>query len=66
MIVDDVLQRLADNGDINAQYLLGIRYCIRNKYPLAQYWLRHAAKQGHIVATELLSELKKRSFFNEY
>lgn len=66
MIIDDVLQRLADNGDINAQYLMGVRYCIRNNRPLATYWLKTAAKHGHLVAIDLLSELKKRNLFNGY
>ena len=65
MIIDDLLQQLADKGDINAQYLLGIRYCIRNNRPLAKYWLKIAAKQGHNVALELLSEFNKSHLLND-
>ena len=66
MITDDVLHHLADKGHKDAQYQLGVRYCIRNNRALAKYWLKHAAKQGHPIAKDLLLELKKRNLFNDY
>jgi len=65
MIIDDALHHLAERGNKDAQYQLGVRYCMRNNRCLAHYWLTNAANQNHSIATDLLFELKKRNLFND-
>lgn len=65
MIGNTELHRLAEKGHTDAQYLLGVRYCIRNNRYLAQYWLTYAANRGHSFANDLLCELNKRNLFND-
>jgi TPR repeat protein len=66
MIGNTELHQLAEKGHTDAQYLLGVHYCMRNNRNLAQYWLTYAAHRGHSFATELLCELKKRNLNNDY
>jgi TPR repeat protein len=48
----------AFEGNSDAQYQLGIRYCIRSTPRQAYYWLQRAAKQGNSNAVSLLEELR--------
>jgi TPR repeat protein len=48
-------------GDSEAQYLLGLSYCIRYIPQQAYYWLKKSAKQGNKKAKTLLNELKAKN-----
>lgn len=52
------LRSSADSGDENAQYDLGMFFCLSLKNDEAEKYLRMAAEQGHAEATEALEELK--------
>ena len=52
------LRPLAEAGDSEAQYLLGLKYDVGdrfdNTWSEAASWFRHAAEQGHLAATKEL------------
>ncbi|MCL2799759.1 MAG: SEL1-like repeat protein [Endomicrobia bacterium] len=56
-------ERMAKQGDGNAQYILGKIYhfgvCVEKDFKKAKYWLKKAAKQGNAKAKEMLKESKK-------
>lgn len=46
----DRLKSIANTGDANAQFALGVVYQARHQHREAEYWLKLAADQGHIPA----------------
>lgn len=46
----DQIESLAQSGDSNAQYALGMIYQVKHEHDKAQAWLKHAAEQGHVPA----------------
>ncbi len=58
--ISELLERKAINGDCEAQYKLGVIYCIKEDKKSASYWLQVAAEHGHLRAREFLKELNKR------
>lgn len=52
------LRSSAESGDENAQYDLGMFFCLSLKNDEGEKYLRMAAEQGHAEATEALEELK--------
>jgi TPR repeat protein len=58
----DYLRMAARHGIVEAQYQLGISYCLgcfwlEPDRQQAQYWLRLAADQGHVLACNRLNDL---------
>ncbi len=58
--ISESLERKAILGDSQAQYKLGVIYCVREDKKAAAYWLQVAAEQGNLKAQEFLHELNKR------
>ena len=46
--------KAGENGNADAQYLLGLNYCIENNYAATLTWYRKAAEQGHAEAQYML------------
>ena len=46
----DQLKSIANTGDANAQFALGVIYQAKHQYREAEYWLKLAADQGHMPA----------------
>lgn len=44
------LQSLAESGDANAQYVIGMLYRSEQNHAQAKVWLKRAAEQGHLPA----------------
>ncbi len=53
-------------GDNEAQYQLGIQYCIKDDPRNAYVCLRTAANQGHTKAKEFLGDLIRRGLLRSY
>jgi TPR repeat protein len=51
----------AAKGNSEAQYHLGLRFCIKSIPSQAFHWLEKASKQGHSQAKLLLEELSERN-----
>ncbi len=58
--MSESIERKAIAGDSQAQYKLGVIYCIKEDKKAAAYWLQVAAEQGNLKAQEFLHELNKR------
>jgi hypothetical protein len=44
------LKSLANTGDVNAQFALGVIHQAKHQHREAEYWLKMAADQGHMPA----------------
>ena len=51
------LEKKAEQGDIQAQYDLALKYFVRQKWDKNHYWLKKAAEQGHADARYSLGNL---------
>ncbi len=56
----NLLDRAAD-GESQAQYQLGLIFCIKENVYEAEYWFRLAAKNGHRYAKEVLKEMEEKN-----
>lgn len=52
--------KAAEQGYADAQYMLGLCYCVKQDKPEAVKWLQKAAKQGHEKAKKALTEVSKQ------
>lgn len=64
-ICDEVMamkwyRKAAEQGYADAQYMLGLCYCVKQDKPEAVKWLQKAAKQGHEKAKKALTEVSKQ------
>ena len=54
---------LAEEGDMNAQYLMGAIYLLSDgedkDINIAMSWFKRAAEQGHEVAQMMVAEIEK-------
>lgn len=53
-------RKAAEQGYADAQYMLGLCYCVKQDKPEAVKWLQKAAKQGHEKAKKALTEVSKQ------
>lgn len=53
-------RKAAEQGYADAQYILGLCYCVKQDKPEAVKWLQKAAKQGHEKAKKALTEVSKQ------
>lgn len=53
-------RKAAEQGFADAQYMLGLCYCVKQDKPEAVKWLQKAAKQGHEKAKKALTEVSKQ------
>lgn len=53
-------RKAAEQGYVDAQYMLGLCYCVKQDKPEAVKWLQKAAKQGHEKAKKALTEVSKQ------
>ncbi len=51
----------AANGESQAQYQLGLIFCVQENVYEAEYWIRLAAKNGHRYAKEVLREMEEKN-----
>lgn len=60
----EILTPLAEGGDMNAQFYLGVIYmqsdCKYKDINVAMSWFRRAAEQGHESAKKIMAEIEKR------
>lgn len=53
-------RKAAEQGFADAQYMLGLCYCVKQDKPEAVKWLQKATKQGHEKAKKALTEVSKQ------
>lgn len=53
-------RKAAEQGYADAQYMLGLCYCVKQDKPEAVKWLQKAAKQGHEEAKKALTKVSKQ------
>ena len=53
-------RKAAEQGYADAQYMLGLCYCVKQDKPEAVKWLQKAAKQGHEKAKKALTEVSNQ------
>lgn len=53
-------RKAAEQGYVDAQYMLGLCYCVKQDKPEAVKWLQKASKQGHEKAKKALTEVSKQ------
>lgn len=53
-------RKAAEQGYADAQYMLGLCYCVEQDKPESVKWLQKAAKQGHEKAKKALTEVSKQ------
>lgn len=54
-------RKAAEQEYADAQYMLGLCYCVKQDKPEAVKWLQKAAKQGHEKAKKALTEVSKQN-----
>ncbi len=52
-----VLRVLVREGVSEAEYQMGLHYCVQNDGGRAIYWLKRAAGKNHLVAVEVMLEM---------